>query len=387
MERHADAGVAAERAGLDLAERVADPAGGDQAPLGAITSWTSVPTASGDGSRTNMPYGETSCDTARTRLPSAIRSTGRFNATRSMRRRTRKAVARFHRSRHGLPCSSLCSSVATPSARVGLRSARTRLQSAAMAYLRLHDVAVALGGRDVVREVTAEVAAGELIVVVGPNGAGKTTLLRAIAGLIAPRTGTVRVLGRDPLRAPRRTIARELAYLPQQYELAFPFAVEEVVLLGRYARQHGLGLADADDLAAAAAAMAACDVAHLATRRFDELSGGEARRVIVAQALCQGARCLLLDEPTAGLDPLTVLDVRDMLADYGRDRAVLLSTHTLSEARLLCDRLVVLGSGSVVYDGPTATMLGVERAADSPEEAFRAAVLGIAKPSEDGDAP
>ena len=75
------------------------------------------------------------------------------------------------------------------------------------------------------------------------------------------------------------------------------------MLLGRYARQHGLGLADADDLAAAAAAMAACDVAHLATRRFDELSGGEARRVIVAQALCQGARCLLLDEPTAGLDP------------------------------------------------------------------------------------
>src|SRR5262249_21664365 len=75
--------------------------------------------------------------------------------------------------------------------------ARRRLQSAAMAYLRLHDVAVALGGRDVVRDVTAEVAAGELIVVVGPNGAGKTTLLRAIAGLIAPRTGAIRVLGHD----------------------------------------------------------------------------------------------------------------------------------------------------------------------------------------------
>ena len=159
-----------------------------------------------------------------------------------------------------------------------------------MAYLRLHDVAVALGGRDVVREVTAKPVAGELIVVVRPNVAGKTLLFRAIAGLIAPRTGTIRVLGHDPLRAPRRVIARELAYLPQHYELAFPFAVEEVVLLGRYASQHGLGLAGEADLAAAAAAMSACDVAHLATRRFDELSGGEARRVIVAQALCQGAR-------------------------------------------------------------------------------------------------
>src|SRR5512142_2792239 len=73
-----------------------------------------------------------------------------------------------------------------------------------MAYLRLHDVAVALGGRDVVREVSAEVEPGELIVVVGPNGAGKTTLLRAIAGLVAPRTGAIRVAGHDPLRAPRR---------------------------------------------------------------------------------------------------------------------------------------------------------------------------------------
>src|ERR1043165_169104 len=202
-----------------------------------------------------------------------------------------------------------------------------------MAYLRLHDVAVALGGRDVVGEVTAEVVAGELIVVVGPNGAGKTTLLRAIAGLIAPRTGTIRVLGHDPLRAPRRVIAHELAYLPQQYELAFPFAVEEVVLLGRYAHQHGVGLASDDDLAAAAAAMAACDVAHLATRRFDELSGGEARRVIVAQALCQGARCLLLDEPTAGLDPSHARAIFAMLrAHCDAGASAIAVTHDLDLA-------------------------------------------------------
>jgi ABC-type cobalamin/Fe3+-siderophores transport system ATPase subunit len=170
-------------------------------------------------------------------------------------------------------------------------------------WLELSSVDVALGGRTIVGGVTAAVSAGDLVVIVGPNGAGKTTLLRALAGILPAAAGTVRCFGHDPATANRRTIARDLAYLPQHYELAFPFAVEEVVLLGRYARSRGLGLASPADLEAARAAMVACDVADLATRRFDEISGGEARRVILAQALCQGARCLLLDEPTAGLDP------------------------------------------------------------------------------------
>src|SRR5215510_7035364 len=98
-----------------------------------------------------------------------------------------------------------------------------------MPWVELTEVTVALGGRDIVSGITAEVGERELIVIVGPNGAGKTTLLRAIAGLVAPRTGAIRVLGRDPLTAARRVIAQSLAYLPQRYELAFPFAVEEVV--------------------------------------------------------------------------------------------------------------------------------------------------------------
>jgi iron complex transport system ATP-binding protein len=238
-----------------------------------------------------------------------------------------------------------------------------------MAHLHLHNVAVALGGRDVVRDVSAEVHAGELVVIVGPNGAGKTTLLRAIAGLVALRTGTIRVLGLDPARAPRRVIARELAYLPQQYELAFPFAVEEVVLLGRYARQRGIGLADADDLAAAREAMAACDVAHLATRRFDELSGGEARRVIVAQALCQGARCLLLDEPTAGLDPAHARAIFAMVRTHcDAGAAAIAVTHDLDlalrhggEMWLVADgRLAARGAPSKVLAAPeTSTAFGI----------------------------
>jgi iron complex transport system ATP-binding protein len=235
-----------------------------------------------------------------------------------------------------------------------------------MTWVQLTDVAVALGGRDVVSGITAHVGEGELVVVVGPNGAGKTTLLRAIAGLVAPRTGAIRVLGHDPVRAPRRIIAQSLAYLPQHYELAFPFAVEEVVLLGRYARQRGLGLAGDDDLAAARAAMTACDVAELAARRFDELSGGEARRVIVAQALCQGARCLLLDEPTAGLDPSHARAIFGMLrAQCDAGAAAVVVTHDLDLALRHGGSMWLLADGRLTARGSPAHVLatGETRAA------------------------
>ncbi len=227
-----------------------------------------------------------------------------------------------------------------------------------MVRLALQDATIALGDRDVVRNVSAEVGEGELVVIVGPNGAGKTTLLRAIAGLVAPRSGTVRVLGHDPARVRRHVIARDLAYLPQQYELAFPFAVEEVVLLGRFARQRGLGLASAEDLAAAHAAMIACDVAELGGRRFDELSGGEARRVIIAQALCQGARCLLLDEPTAGLDPAHARSVFATLrAQCDRGTTAVVVTHDLDLALRFGATMWLVAQGRLAARGAPADVL------------------------------
>ena len=234
-----------------------------------------------------------------------------------------------------------------------------------MSWLELADVCVALGApashKLVVRDVTARAAEGALIVIVGPNGAGKTTLLRAIAGLIAPIRGSIRVAGLDPATAPRRQLAQTLAYLPQHYELAFPFAVEEVVLLGRYAQQRGLGLADPVDLVAARDAMAACDVAHLAARRFDELSGGEARRVILAQALCQGARCLLLDEPTAGLDPAHGRAIFALLrARCDAGAAAIVVTHDLDLAIRYASELWLVAGGTLAAHGTPAEVLTAE---------------------------
>ena len=226
-------------------------------------------------------------------------------------------------------------------------------------WLELAEVDVELGGRAVVRGASAQVAAGELVVIVGPNGAGKTTLLRALAGLVPPAAGSVRAFGRDPARAPRRLVAKDLAYLPQHVELAFPFAVEEVVLLGRYAHQRGLGLASAADLEAARAAMRACDVEHLAQRPFDELSGGEARRALLAQAMCQGARALLLDEPTAGLDPAHARAVFETVrARCDAGHAAVIVTHDLDLALRHGAAMWLVASGRIAARGAPADVLG-----------------------------
>jgi iron complex transport system ATP-binding protein len=238
-----------------------------------------------------------------------------------------------------------------------------RLRTSAMVtvtsvWLQLTDVDVTLAGRAVLRGASAQVGAGELVVVVGPNGAGKSTLLRAIAGLVAPSAGSIRCFGQDPARTSRKRLARELAFLPQSYELAFPFVVEEVVLLGRYAHQRGLGLPRSEDLEAAAHAMRACDVDQLAARRFDELSGGEARRVILAQALCQGSRCLLLDEPTAGLDPAHARAVfANVRARCDEGKAAIIVTHDLDLALRFGRTLWLVASGCIASRGAPADVL------------------------------
>jgi len=205
------------------------------------------------------------------------------------------------------------------------------------------------------------VGGGELVCLVGPNGAGKSTLLRLCGGLIAPTSGSVRVLDCDPARVPRRALARRLSYTPQGYRLAFPYLVSEVVLMGRYAhhRASPFALERDADLAAAAEAMERCDVLQLAGRRFDELSGGEQRRVLLAQAFCQGAELLLLDEPTASLDPAHSLALFAALAAE-RDRrgaTALVVTHDLNLAARTADRLILLGGGRIAADGPPVEVL------------------------------
>jgi len=213
-------------------------------------------------------------------------------------------------------------------------------------------------GPDVLRGVGLSVAPGEVVGLVGPNGSGKSTLLQLLAGLLSPDEGQVRLEGRPLPHLDRRAIARQLAFVPQQFELAFPFTALEVVLSGRHPHLSWLAFEGRDDLAIAREVMAHVGLAELGDRRFHELSGGERQRTMIAAALAQQPSVLLLDEPTASLDlhfQEEVMAVIDRTARAGT--AVVMAIHDLNLALAWCPRVVILDGGRVADDGPTARVL------------------------------
>jgi iron complex transport system ATP-binding protein len=195
---------------------------------------------------------------------------------------------------------------------------------------------LALDGRPVLRDVALDVASGECVAICGPNGAGKTTLLRALAGLLP---GT-------PPRDPRR-----VAYLPQGARAAWSLTVGEVAGLGRL--PHG-------DAAAAPVerALALCGVADLRAARVDRISGGQARRAMLARVFATDPEVMLLDEPTADLDPAAAHEVMALLhGTAAAGRAVVVVLHALDLALRYATRLVVVAEGRIVADAPPAEAL------------------------------
>jgi iron complex transport system ATP-binding protein len=219
--------------------------------------------------------------------------------------------------------------------------------------LSLERVTCGYSATPVLREVSLRVGEAEVVGLVGPNGSGKTTLVRVASRALRPAAGAVRVAGIDPFAVPAREAARLIAVVPQELAPAFSFSVLEMVLMGRTPHLSVLGGGRPEDWSSVRAAMLATDVQHLAERPIDELSGGERRRVVLAQALAQGAPLLLLDEPTTHLDVRHVLDllaiVRRLAEREGT--AVLAIHHDLNVAAGTSDRLVALHGGRIVAEG------------------------------------
>jgi iron complex transport system ATP-binding protein len=223
-------------------------------------------------------------------------------------------------------------------------------------------VGFSFGATRALDAVTFAAREGEFVGLLGPNGAGKSTLVRLIAGLLAPASGEVRLSGLDPRRAPRRSVARVCALVPQEPKVAWPFTVREAVMMGRAPRQGLLALPTRFDQGAVEGALQACDLVHLADRRLDALSGGERRRVFFARALAQEPRVLLLDEPTAFLDlghQVAAMRMARVAARGGL--CVVAVLHDLNLAAAACDRVVVLAAGRVVADGPPGAILTADR--------------------------
>ena len=208
------------------------------------------------------------------------------------------------------------------------------------------------------RDLSLRVMPGEMVALLGPNGAGKTTVLKLASGVLAPRSGTIRLDGEALTRIGRAEVARRVAVVPQDFGVQFAYTVRQVVELGRTPHRGLLGVGSVGDRAAVEHALAETRTAALADRVFNELSGGERQRVILALALAQEAGLVLLDEPTAHLDIRHQIEALEMLRRLNRERGltVVAALHDLNLAARYFPRLVLFARG-VVADGSPAAVL------------------------------
>lgn len=212
---------------------------------------------------------------------------------------------------------------------------------------------------DVLRSVSFVAQPGKFLGIVGPNGSGKSTLLRVIGGIAAPRGGRVLYGGADIMRMRRRDAARIVAAVGASENVVFPFTVEQVVLMGRSPYAGPLAGDSKHDLAIAYECMRLTGVCHLAGRRATQLSSGELQRVLLARALAQRPKVLLLDEPTAHLDVNYQLEAMDLATALAHERGitVIAVLHDLNLAGKHCDDVVMLAGGRVAAAGAPGEVL------------------------------
>ncbi|MCK9230126.1 MAG: ABC transporter ATP-binding protein [Syntrophales bacterium] len=209
--------------------------------------------------------------------------------------------------------------------------------------------------------------------VIGPNGSGKTTLIRIISGLAVPQRGRVSLDGLNMQDMRRADIARRIAVVPQDSSPVFPFSVEEVVLMGRAPHLGRFQFESDSDLAIARNAMKRTGLLSFARRSMTELSGGERQRVLIARALAQQPRMLLLDEPTAFLDIKYQKETFDLLTELNREQGlgIIAVTHDLNLASLYCERLLLLSGGTIHSLGSPEEVITEERVTDVYETDVR----------------
>jgi ABC-2 type transport system ATP-binding protein len=241
------------------------------------------------------------------------------------------------------------------------------------------DLTRRFGRTEAVAGVSLRTGAG-VFGLLGPNGAGKTSLLRMMATALPPTSGRLRLLGRDPgSYAPRREIRRRLGYLPQNLGYYPGFTVAEFVEYFALLKDMPAGQVPR----AVAAAVEHVGLGDKARTKLRTLSGGMLRRTGIAQAIVNGPELLLLDEPTAGLDPEQRVAFRALLRDLGQRATVIVSTHLVEDVGAACTEVALMDAGKMVFHGTpdelTARGEGTGAAGDAPLERGYSAVLAAAR--------
>jgi len=213
--------------------------------------------------------------------------------------------------------------------------------------------------KPVLEEVSFALEAAQIVAMIGPNGSGKTTLLKMLNATLFPNSGQVLIEGQDTRHWPRQAIARTVAIVPQESPAIFPFFAEEIVLMGRFPYLRSLAFEDKKDYRIVQDVMARTDSLSFAHRRFNELSAGERQRVLIARALAQEPKILLLDESTVFLDLKHQAQFLSLLRELSREQhlTVVFVTHDLNLAAQNADQLLLLYNGKKYAIGTPADIL------------------------------
>jgi iron complex transport system ATP-binding protein len=225
-----------------------------------------------------------------------------------------------------------------------------------------HSLAIGYSDRLVGRDLDVALATGEVLALLGPNGSGKTTLLKTLLGLLVPKAGEVRLDDRRLGSYDSRERARLIAYVPQSHQATFAFTVETIVLMGRTAHGNLFSRPTTSDHAVAARSLERFGIAHLRDRPYTMISGGERQLALLARALAQEPRFIVLDEPTASLDfgnqGKVMREIRSLAAS---GHGVLFTTHDPNHALRAADRAYLLRDGARIADGPVGSVLTCEQ--------------------------
>lgn len=238
--------------------------------------------------------------------------------------------------------------------------------------INLKQVSFSYGDTPVLHHIDLLVQEGEMVALLGPNGSGKTTLIKLLSGVLRPTAGDIHLDGSVLSRMKRRQVAQRVAVVPQQFSMPFAFTVREVVLLGRTPFLSLFSDEGEQDHRVVQQVIERIGIAALKERFFNELSGGERQKAILAMALAQEPKILLLDEPTAHLDINHQVEILDLVKSLNREQGVTVigAMHDLNLAALYFDRLLLLKEGRIFADGTPEKLLTVE----TIEEVFAASV-------------
>jgi iron complex transport system ATP-binding protein len=223
----------------------------------------------------------------------------------------------------------------------------------------LKDVTAGYGDRDVLCGISVSVARGEFAALIGSNGAGKSTLLRCVSGLMQLQGGEIRICGKSTAAMRPKERARLVAVVPQSYAVEYDFTVEDVVAMGRYPYQSFGKRESQEDAAAIRNAMEITSTLEFRKRLYNELSGGEKQRVILARALAQQPEILLLDEPTSALDIHHQTEVMELITGLNQREGltVLAVLHDVNMAARYCSRMILLRDGKIAADGEPSAVI------------------------------